>query len=124
MRHSYPAHSFDIEAMRQRLAKYGWMVGVSVALTAVLLVIAPQVSLAQTRSSHHVFGRTHRLVVELPVDVTEDAEPSDTLVVVLGQPGDLSAQTSHFVPVANDDGKPRVPAAFPLATPRRGPPQA
>lgn len=96
----------------------------SVALVALVVAIASPAMLSQKGSSHADGGTSRRLVVELPADASDHAESSDTLVLPLVLPADAGGRAPRLVQIACDDGRPRDPAVFPHATPRRGPPRA
>jgi len=120
--------------MRKRLAWYGWFVGVGLGLTALVLAVVPaSVPRAALRGSGlnaPGIGTVPGLAVNLPVgtvdpvDTVDETESNDPIVFVAFLSDDPAPRTSQPVRIVRVDVKPGGPAAFPLATPLRGPPQA
>lgn len=93
----------------------------SIALTALVLLLAPP-SVVPQKASHREHGTVRRIAVEVPVDAADGVDLDDGLVLGIVLPSDAVVNAPLLVQIASDDGKPRDSAAFPLATPRRGPP--
>lgn len=109
--------------MTTRLAA-GWKVGVRIALTLLLLAIAPTVLLAHSGPTDPSYHAKHPLAAELPSDGFDIAtESSDEI-----GPDHVLVDATHtvavcVVPLVDDERAPRRTPVFPHVTPRRGPPR-